>query len=233
MARPTSAEKRVLGLFAKQPTAGQVKTRLAVGSSPEWAADVAGAFLRDTVDRLAGVEARRVLAFAPDDAEPFFADLVGDRFDLLPQQPGDLGQRMAAFFAAQLAGGAAAVVLLGTDSPTLPLAIVHEAFAQLATADVVLGPATDGGYYLLGCGPRLPPIFDGIQWGGARVLGDTIARLADRAWRVALLPPWYDVDTPQDWQMLCGHLAALARAGIDPQVPHTARLARTFLERGG
>ena len=118
------------------------------------------------------------------------------------------------------------MVVLGTDSPTLPPAYVEQAFAALDNADVVLGPATDGGYYLVGCGGRVPPIFEGIAWGGPTVLAETIALLADPSWRLAVLPPWYDVDTADDWRMLCGHLAALRRAGLDPGVPHTERLCR-------
>src|SRR5262249_55897042 len=117
-----------------------------------------------------------------------------------------------------------AVVLLGSDSPTLPGTFVAEAFRLLETADVVLGPATDGGYYLLGCARRRPPVFDGIDWGSPHVLEQTIACLADPAWRVALLPPWYDVDTLDDWRMLRGHLAALRRAGGDADLPHTLAL---------
>ena len=116
------------------------------------------------------------------------------------------------------------MVLVGTDSPTLPLVLVEQAFQELEQADVVLGPATDGGYYLVGCGRRLPPIFEGVAWSSSRTLTDTIARLADPSWRLALLPPWYDVDTGDDWQMLRGHLAAMRRAGLDPGIPHTAAL---------
>jgi glycosyltransferase A (GT-A) superfamily protein (DUF2064 family) len=70
----------------------------------------------------------------------------------------------------------------------------------------------------------VPPIFDRIGWGSSRVLQDTIAALSDPQWRVSLLPPWYDVDTPEDWEMLCGHVAALRRCGVDPQVPHIESL---------
>ena len=96
---------------------------------------------------------------------------------------------------------------------------MQQAFQELERADVVLGPATDGGYYLVGCGRRLPPIFEGVAWSSNRTLGDTIARLTDPAWRLAVLPPWYDVDTPDDWEMLRGHLAAIRRAGLDPGIP--------------
>src|SRR5262249_54787055 len=116
------------------------------------------------------------------------------------------------------------VVVVGADSPTLPVEYVEEAFALLDRADVVLGPATDGGYYLLGCGPRLPPLFSGIDWSSERVLAETAARLEDPSWRLALLPPRADVDTPQDWARLRGHVAALGRAGQAPGVPHTLAL---------
>lgn len=237
----------VLGLFAKRPLAGQVKTRLAAATSPAWAAQVADAFLHDTLARLEGVAADRVLAFAPDDENAYFASVVGERYRLTLQGDGDLGRRMERFFSEQLATGAERVVLVGADSPTLPLDFITQAFRELERADVVLGPATDGGYYLIGLARRLPPIFDGISWSGPQVLAETVARLATHRshlaprdvlshaeredygstspeWRLALLPPWYDVDTLDDWRMLQGHLAALQRAGIDPELPRTLAL---------
>jgi rSAM/selenodomain-associated transferase 1 len=217
---------RVLGLFAKWPQPGRVKTRLAAATSEAWAADLALAFLRDLVERLGAIAARRVLAFAPPDAGPLFAEVVRERFALAPQADGDLGRRLSSFLGEQLAFGAGSIVVLGSDSPTVPVAYVEQAFAELERADVVLGPATDGGYYLIGCARRVPPIFDEISWSGPTVLAETVARLAEPAWRLALLPPWYDVDDLDDWRTLCGHLAALRRAGIDPGVPHTERLCR-------
>jgi rSAM/selenodomain-associated transferase 1 len=221
---PPTGPRAVLGLFAKEPAPGRVKTRLAAVTSPEWAAGVADAFLRDTVARLAAVPVRRVLTFAPADAAGFFAALVDGRFELTPQADGDLGRRLAAFTAGRFAEGAGQVVLVGTDSPTLPVEWVVRAFAELGAADVVLGPATDGGYYLVGLTPAAPPLFDGIDWGGPDVLRQTVERLEGRRSRLALLPPWYDVDTLDDWRMLRGHLAALARAGYDPGAPHTVRM---------
>src|SRR5437773_1303468 len=127
VSRGRPVRERVLGVFAKQPLPGEVKTRLAFETSPGWAARVAVAFLFDTVQRLSAVDARRVLAFAPAGAKPYFAELVQGRFALLPQVDGDLGQRMAAFFSAQVQAGAEAVVLVGTDSPTLPPAFIEQA----------------------------------------------------------------------------------------------------------
>jgi rSAM/selenodomain-associated transferase 1 len=208
---------RVLGVFAKQPVPGRVKTRLARETSPAWAAQVAAALLADVLQRVSTVAARRVIACAPAEAQEWFAALAQDRFELTAQADGNLGERLQQFFAAQQAN---AVVVIGTDSPTLPVAFIEHAFEQLATADLVLGPAGDGGYYLIGCGRQLPPVFDGIAWSSPSVLGETVRRLADPSWRLALLPPWYDVDTLADWRMLCGHVAALRRAGVDPGVPH-------------
>jgi rSAM/selenodomain-associated transferase 1 len=210
-----------LGLFAKWPAPGQVKTRLAARTSALWAAQAARAFLLDLLDRLAGVNARRVLAFSPPEAEADIAGLVHGRFGLTTQGDGDLGRRMAMFFTEQFRSGSERVVLLGSDSPTVPVAYVEQAFRELDRADVVLGPATDGGYYLVGCKGRVPPVFHEIPWSSPRVLRDTVARLADPSWRLAVLPPWYDVDTLDDWWLLRGHMQAMRRAGLDPGVPHT------------
>jgi rSAM/selenodomain-associated transferase 1 len=213
----------VLGIFAKWPRPGAVKTRL--GLPPEHAAAVARAFLLDTLARLAPLPVRRVVVFSPRDAQEDFAALLPTGFDLVAQADGDLGARLEAFFACALASGAQRVVAVGTDSPTLPPEHVAQAFRLVEDADVVLGPAGDGGYYLIGC-RRLPPVFAGIAWSSATVLAETVARLDDPAWRLALLPPWYDVDTPADWEMLREHVAALRRAGINPGVPETEALLR-------
>jgi rSAM/selenodomain-associated transferase 1 len=219
-----AASSRVLGVFAKWPQPGEVKTRLT--PDPDRGAAVARAFLLDTLARLSGVAARRMVAFAPAMAEANFACLVPSSFGLTPQPDGDLGQRLVGFVTQQLEAGAETIVVVGADSPTLPVEYVERAFAELERADVVLGPATDGGYYLLGCGRRLPPLFEGVAWGGSRVLAETVERLSDPGWRLAVLPPWYDVDTPEGWDMLRGHLAALRRSGIDPGVAHTEVLTR-------
>jgi rSAM/selenodomain-associated transferase 1 len=222
-----AGNNQVLGLFAKRPDPGTVKTRLAAESSPEWAAQVAEALLLDTMDKLARIPVRHVLAFAPADAEAYFAERSRGRFSLMPQAAGDLGQRMVSFFRQELQKGAQAVILVGTDSPTLPLPLIEQAFGELAHADVVLGPATDGGYYLVGCGRKLPPIFDAIPWSTDRVLAETVTRLAGSSWKLALLPPWYDVDTLSDWQMLVGHVAAMQRAGVDPELSRIHKLLNT------
>lgn len=216
----------VLGLFAKWPEPGKVKTRLAEETSPEWAARVADAFLRDCIARFAELPYLRHLVFDPPEAEADFASLAQERWRLTPQATGDLGQRMSAFIHDQLTDGADAIVLLGTDAPTVPLAFVEHAFEQLRQADVVLGPACDGGYYLLGCAGKCPPIFSGVDWGTPTVLAQTVARLAQPDWKVRGLTPWYDVDTLADWRFLQGHVPLLQASGIDSHIPWTEALLR-------
>jgi rSAM/selenodomain-associated transferase 1 len=217
----------VLVLFAKWPAAGQVKSRLAAQTSPEWAAGVARAFLLDLLDRFDAFPARRVLAFTPPAAESAFTELVHGRFDLVPQAAGDLGARLATCLREQFALGAARVVVIGSDSPTLPLDLVHQAFAELERADLVLGPATDGGYYLIGSTKMQPALFEGIAWSTERVLLDTVRRAGEQGLRFAVLPPWYDVDSLTDWWMLRGHLAALRAARVAPLLPRTEAI-KTF-----
>jgi rSAM/selenodomain-associated transferase 1 len=217
-------QRRVLGLFAKQPLPGQVKTRLAASVSNAWAARVAQACLLDTLERIARVDARRVLCFSPPDAQSYFESFAARGFILVPQVDGDLGCRMAAFFADQFHQGAQAVVLVGSDSPTLPIAFIEEAFQALQRTDVVLGPATDGGYYLIGSTCHVPALFAGIPWGSNQVLEATMGAAKRAGCRFALLPPWYDVDTLDDWRTLQRRVAAMRQAGADPGVPHTERL---------
>src|SRR5436305_668060 len=126
--------RRVLGVFAKWPHPGSVKTRL--GGTPEWGARVARAFLLDTLARLAAVAEQRILVFAPPAARDDFAALVGG-CELEAQTEGDLGSRLERFVAGRLRDGAARVVVVGTDSPTLPVAYVEEAFTLLDRADEV------------------------------------------------------------------------------------------------
>jgi rSAM/selenodomain-associated transferase 1 len=219
-----SSSPPTLGLFAKWPSAAQVKTRLAAETSAEWSAQVAHAFLQDTIERVARISVHRVLAYAPVDTAAEFAALVQDRFQLLPQGNGDLGQRMARFFTTCLVAGGERVVLIGTDSPTFPLFQIQCALEALRHADVVLAPATDGGYCLIGCAHQVPPIFDGIAWGTSTVMAETVKRLQQASLTLKLLPTWYDVDTLQDWQMLRGHVAAMRLAGEDPGIPCTESL---------
>jgi rSAM/selenodomain-associated transferase 1 len=215
-------QNRILGVFAKQPIAGQVKTRLSAVFGSEFAAKVAEAFLEDTLDRVAATSADRLVVFAPVQTREYFQQVARGRFELLAQSDGDLGQRLYSYFHHAREQGYTRIVAIGTDSPTMPIEYVEQAFARLADHDAVIGPATDGGYYLIGTGARELPVFDRIPWSTPRVLEETVRRLGQA--NVAALPPWYDIDTPDDWAMLRGHILAMRQAGIDPGVPRVERL---------
>lgn len=229
--------KTIFGLFAKQPLPGHVKTRLAADIGPRAACRLYEAFLADLIDRFQATADRRLLGYSPADSASaaYFQDLSQQRYELWAQPDGSLGERIAAFF--DMTGPAAArddceerrVVLIGSDSPTLPRSLVDDAFAALGTSDCVIGPAVDGGYYLIGLRRWTPRLFDGITWSTPHVLTQTARNIAALNYSLQLLPPWYDVDSINDVQTLRGHLAALQAAG-DPNVaPQTyTALTRTI-----
>jgi len=181
-------------VFLKAPMLGRVKTRLARAIG-----DVAALrFHRETASRLIRALQRDrrwrvMLAMAPRGA-PRHRDIPGPGLRRVDQGQGDLGLRMAR--ALRLAGGPA--VLVGTDIPDLTPAIVAQAFRALRSHDVVLGPAEDGGYWLVGVNDPDLARFDGVRWSTRHALADTQANLKHR--RIALLAPLADIDTPEDYR---------------------------------
>lgn len=212
-----------LGIFVKYPQAGQVKTRLGRTLGAKAAAEVYAAFVGDLLDRMRCVADHRILAYAPQSPEAcaFFTDLAGGDFELWPQPDGGLGARMRAFFDASFAGGAEQVVLIGSDAPDVPVGYINQAFTELRRTDCVLGPAVDGGFYLIGQPAPGRAVFTGIDWSGVGVLDQTVQRIAALGASLELLPPWYDIDTADDLRMLRGHLAAGDVAGRPPELPRT------------
>lgn len=204
-----------LGMFVRQPVPGQVKTRLAAAFGAQRACEIYAAFLTDLILRFRTGYDRRFLCFAPDDASArvHFQNLTGANYGLWPQPSTDLGSRLKQFFDDHLHGPTERVVVIGSDSPTLPREYVDQAFEMLKSAECVLGPAIDGGYYLIG--QRHPgwDLFTGVEWSTNCVLDQTVAQIAKRGIRLALLPVWYDVDTADDWSFLRSHVRALAESG--------------------
>jgi uncharacterized protein len=199
-----SLSERHLLLFTKPARPGRVKTRL-IGEPPygltgEQAAEIHAAFVEDLLDRLRGGEFSTTIAWALDDwreGEPI-PDPYG--FPGMRQEGADLGSRL--FGALTSVGGPdAAVAALGSDHPTLPVARIEEAFARVERgADVVLGPADDGGYYLIALqrSALFPRLFADIEWSTERVLAATLERAGELNLRVELLESGSDVDTPAD-----------------------------------
>jgi rSAM/selenodomain-associated transferase 1 len=217
---------QTLGMFVRQPVPGEVKTRLAAELGAQRACEMYSAFLADLTTRFRAAADRRFLCFAPDDASArmHFQKLAGIGYGLWPQPPADLGNRLKQFFTDHLHAPADRVVVIGSDSPTLPREFVEQAFEMLKSADCVLGPATDGGYYLIG--QRHPgwDLFAGVEWSTNCVLDQTVAQIVKRGIRLALLPVWYDVDTADDWSFLRSHVRALAGAGSSINLEATRRV---------
>lgn len=191
-----------LGVFAKYWAPGAVKTRLAATVGPEAASRLARAFLATTLIRFARFPGERVLACTPWDQKSEFELLAGAQWRVEPQGAGDLGQRMDHYFQSAFSRGMERVILMGADSPTLPLSHLRGAWLALQAYQVVFVPATDGGYCLIGMARPAPEVFQGIAWSTADVLAQSLNRLGQLGLSYHCLPSWYDVDEIKDLRRL-------------------------------
>ena len=217
-------------VFVKAPAPGRVKTRLSPPFTAEAAAALYRAFAADSLGAAeSAVGARAVVAYAPDEGWPDPSWLRAPTPEWFPQEGADLGRRLAAATGKAFSDGADRVVVVGSDAPHLPSARIEEAFARLATAPLVLGPARDGGYYLIGLREPAPSLFDDIPWSGPEVLKATLARAAELSWPVHLLDEVEDVD---DAASLARMLSAVKGTALAPRTQTAlAQLARG-IERG-
>jgi rSAM/selenodomain-associated transferase 1 len=189
---------RELGVFVRHWTPGEVKTRLAAAVGANAAAEVYRVSVEVTLQRFGAVGDRRVVAYTPPESREEIGGVTGRNWELRAQASGDLGARMQGFFEDAFGGGAERVVLIGSDSPTLPGEHVEQAFDELRRAPVVLGPAEDGGYYLIGLARPMPELFHDIAWSTPAVYEQTLARAAAMAVGYVALPWWHDFDTLED-----------------------------------
>ena len=217
-------------VFAKNPIPNQVKTRLTPTLSPEQAAALYTAFLTDWCKTLAALpDVDLVIAYTPEDAQSDLQALIGDDAIYIPQMGAVLGERLAS--ATQWAAEHAytKILVVGSDSPTLPISYISEAVKLLDSRDTVVGPSTDGGYYLIGFSTAaltttVPHIFEEIAWSTANVFHQTLARIRSLKATVGLLPPWYDIDTAEDLAFLYAHISAMRLSGGTVQAVRTESL---------
>lgn len=185
-------------IFVKVPGTSPVKSRLARTVGETHATALYRCFVADWLDRLRQLPADRLVFYAPAGAD--VAAWLGPEERYYPQSEGDLGQRMAAAFQIAFRQGYRRSLVVGSDSPDLPLDILQEGFAALEWCHGVLGPTEDGGYYTLGFSVQhfTTVVFEQIAWSTSTVLETTLARFAGCDRTVHQLPLWSDIDTLED-----------------------------------
>ena len=222
-------------VFAKNPIPNQVKTRLIPLVSPEQAASLYSAFLIDwceTLSELSNVDL--VIAYTPAESQSDLQTLLGEDVAYIPQAGIDLGERLTSATKWASENRYNKIILVGSDSPTLPISYIFQAVVGLDTRDVVIGPSVDGGYYLIGFSSKnltaiVPSVFEDIAWSTANVFQQTVQRIQAIDATLKLLPPWYDVDTPDDLAFLHAHLSAMRLSENSVQAIRTESLLLELL----
>jgi rSAM/selenodomain-associated transferase 1 len=226
-------EQQCVLLFIKAPVKGRVKSRLAAAIGEEAALEIYKDFVITVLETLKAGRYPFRIAVYPREALESVRHWLGRDLDYLPQTGKDLGERMKNALARVFSDGIGRAVIIGSDIPDLPDEMIHEAFRSLESKDAVIGPALDGGYYLIGFNARtfLTGAFDGIPWSTKTVFFDTMQVLERSSWTVHQLPPWRDVDTLEDLNDL---VARNEKNGPDPSAALSAlmRRLRTILPGG-
>jgi len=215
---------RALMVMAKEPLPGRTKTRLSPPLSGQQAADLYRCFLLDTLELMKRVEGvQPIIAYLPPEARPFFRCFAPPGFDFIPQVGAHLGERLDNVLTHCLQRGYHQAVVMDSDSPTLPVTYLRQAFKELEDprVDVVLGPCNDGGYYLIGLKSPCSALFQGMVMSTPTVVTETLERAREQRLQVACLPRWHDVDTSEDLERLIEELRS--------QPDHLAQHTRAFL----
>lgn len=188
-------------LFLKAPERGGVKTRLACAIGPEAALEIYRNFVLDTLSMLKKAGRPTIICYTPEKAKKAVAQWLSGHDPFWPQTGTDLGERMAAAFARAFSENYGRVLLMGTDIPGLPASVIQEAFDALTRHPAVIGPALDGGYYMIGFTKSgfSPAYFQGIDWSTPRVFAQTIGRMRLNGVSCHILPQRRDID---DWEDL-------------------------------
>ena len=198
--RMTISPKNCMLFFVKDPVKGGVKSRLAAELDDTISLELYKYFILDMLATLTTCEAQCLICVYPQSALGKVREWLGAGYDYLPQEGKDLGERMKNSFIKAFSMEYERAILIGSDIPDLPRFLITDAFRALETNDGTIGPARDGGYYLIGFRREtfVREVFDKIRWGGETVLRNTLNRLQKSAYSVHLLPPWSDVDTIAD-----------------------------------
>ncbi len=191
-------------LFVKSPINGQVKTRLAAETGGDFEVELYKCFVEDMISLIENIGVRFKLCFYPANMKSTFLEWLGEQHCYIPQTGDNLGERLKNAFDSAFEEDFSKVVAIGSDSPDLPEEFLRLAFKELESHDAVIGPGSDGGYYLIGFSRTsfLPVAFDGIAWSTSAVCKQTVEILKRYKLKIYLLPEWYDVDTRSDLEKL-------------------------------
>lgn len=226
----TRTGRDALVIVAKYPTPGHVKTRLGATIGFEQSSRLYRAFLQDLAARFtpAALGDGYDLIWACADDPMLMARVLGSEARMIPQRGDDLATRLYHICGDTAALGYARTIILGSDSPHVPAAAVARALALLESCDVALGPADDGGYYLVGLRnqPTPPDIFTGIVMSTSQVLTQTMERIAALGLTARLIETTFDVDTEADMLRLAHTLDAAPSVA-----PHTHALLQELAAR--
>jgi len=218
-----------LGLFAKYWRPGAVKTRLAASLGAPIASQIYFGFLTTLMCRLQDAGDQRQVVYTPQADRLAFERLVETMpWSLAPQSAGDLGTRLSHWFSTTAGTDPDGMVVIGSDSPNLPLDLVSEAFHRLSQHEIVIGPTEDGGYYLLGMRSFHASLFSGIEWSTDQVFAQTMQRIASLSAKCHVLRTWYDVDTLADLRRLYADLGR-EQAEADVELARLRSIVRPFL----
>ncbi len=223
-----------VAIMCKTPQPGQSKTRLSPPLQPEECAEISACFITDlasTINALTGDGMVGCAVYTPIGSEACLRTLLPDGFDLTLQSDGTFGERLLQGVIDLLAKGHDGAILINSDSPTLPLSILRDAVAAVRSRDcVVLSPAFDGGYTLIGLSKPHARLFANIPWSTSAVYDLTLIRARELGLPVVNVPGWYDVDDATSLQILEDELAGQTWSYSNIQGAR-APATRAFLER--
>ena len=240
---PALIDKCAMGIMIKTPRNGFSKTRLSPPFSLEEAARISSCFLKDTSSTIEALTrqdpfAVGVAIYTPIGSEDQLGELLPTGFKMIAQQETDFGDRLIGATEDLFSAGFAAVCLINSDSPTLPLEYLQELATALKSGDdrMVIGPSSDGGYYALGLRRAHRRLFEDITWNTDQVCSQTIERSKEIGLPVVKLPVWYDVDDQAMLNRLLSELfpeRAVEAAPTGSSAPNTKDFLRRLLEEEG
>lgn len=209
--------RNALILFTRVPVPGQTKTRLMPFLNGEECAAIHSCFVKDIFEKATQVEADVFVFYTPEEKLSLLQELLGQEFAGFPQEGNDLGEKMKHAIGCVLDKGYEKAVLIGTDIPHLGVKTLEQSFENLDTADIVINPTFDGGYYLIGMKREYDSIWKIERYGTNTVIQDTLAHMERENLSVTSGDRYYDIDDKEDLKNLYGDI----QNGLIQDCPHT------------